>query len=79
MTLGTKLGLVSVVGMKAGASSDQVIQGVVSALPSATWQSVTLVASLRGAHLGDVDGVGAGLLRQPDRVELESCGRSGSW
>jgi len=58
VTLGTKLGLVSVQGMKAGPSSDQVIQGVVSALPSATWQSVTLVSNLRGAHLGDVDGLG---------------------
>ena len=58
VTLGTKLGLVSVQGSKAGQSSDQVIQGVVSALPSATWQSVTLVSSLRGAHLGDIDGVG---------------------
>lgn len=58
VTLGTKLGLVSVEGMKASGSSDQVIQGVVSALPSATWQSVTLVSSLRGAHLGDVAGIG---------------------
>lgn len=58
VTLGTKLGLVSVQGMKAGPSSDQVIQGVVSALPSANWQSVTLVSNLRGAHLGDVDGTG---------------------
>ena len=58
VTLGTKLGLVSVEGMKTGKSSDQVIQGVVSALPSASWQSVTLVSSLRGAHLGDVDGLG---------------------
>ena len=58
ITLGTKLGNVSVQGMKAGPSSDQVIQGVVSALPSATWQSVTLVSTVRGSHLGDVDGVG---------------------
>lgn len=58
VTLGTKLGSVSVQGIKAGPSSDQVIQGVVAALPSASWQSVTLVASVRGAHLGDVDGVG---------------------
>jgi hypothetical protein len=58
LTLGTKLGLVSVQGMKAGPSSDQVIQTLVSALPSASWQSVTLVSSLRGAHLGDVEGIG---------------------
>lgn len=58
ITLGTKFGQVSVEGMKASESSDQVIQGVVAALPSANWQSVTLVSSLRGAHLGDVDGLG---------------------
>ena len=58
VTFGTKLGQVSVEGMNASASSDQVIQGLVSALPSATWQSVTLVSSLQGAHIGDVDGVG---------------------
>jgi hypothetical protein len=58
VTLGTRLGSVSVVGSKAGQSPDQVIQAVVAALPSATWQSVALVGSVRGAHLGDVDGVG---------------------
>ena len=58
VVLGTRLGSVSVTGMKAGPALDQVIQSTVSALPSATWQSVTLVSNLRGAHLGDVDAVG---------------------
>lgn len=58
VVLGTRLGSVSVVGMKAGATPDQVISTTVAALPSATWQSVKLVGGLRGAHLGDVDAVG---------------------
>jgi len=58
ITLGTKLGSVQVTGMKGG-QPDQVLQSTVSALPSAKWQSVTLVNNLKGAHIGDQDGVGA--------------------
>jgi hypothetical protein len=56
--LGTHLGTVAVVGSK-GASPAQALQATVSGLPSASFQAVTLVANLKGAHLGDQDGVGA--------------------
>ncbi len=58
ISLGTKIGFVSVQGQKAGPSLDQVVQATVTALPNATWQSVKLVSDLKGAHLGDQDGVG---------------------
>jgi zinc ribbon protein len=56
--LGTHLGTVTVAGLKGG-QPDQVLQSTVSALPSATFQGVTLVTNLKGAHIGDQDGVGA--------------------
>jgi hypothetical protein len=58
ITLGTKLGSVQVTGMSGG-KPDPALQSTVSALPSAKWQNVTLVNNLRGAHIGDQDGVGA--------------------
>lgn len=58
ITLGTKLGQVSVVGSRSGQSPDQAIQGAVGALPSANWQSVKNVGGIPGAHLGSIDGVG---------------------
>lgn len=58
VTLATKLGYVQVTGMSGG-SPDQVLQETVSTLPTAQWQGVTLVNNLRGAHIGDQDGVGA--------------------
>jgi hypothetical protein len=58
ITLGTKVGLVEVAGMR-GQTPDQAVQSTVSALPSANYQDVTLVATLKGAHMGDQDGVGA--------------------
>lgn len=57
ITLGTKLGQVSVVGGK-GQSTDQAIQGVINALPSANWQSVKNTGGIPGAHLGNVAGTG---------------------
>jgi hypothetical protein len=57
--LGTRIGALSVVGMKAGQPLDQVIRAVVAALPSATWQSVTRISDLKGAEIGDQGGVGA--------------------
>lgn len=57
VTLGTKIGLVQVVG-SSGGNPNQVLQSTVSALPTAQWQSVTLVSSLKGPHIGDQDGVG---------------------
>jgi hypothetical protein len=59
ITLGTRYGLVTVTGLKAGVPPDQVIQGAVAALPSATWQDVTQVSDLKGAHIGDQNGLGA--------------------
>ena len=56
--LGTHLGTVTVAGSSA-AEADQALQSTVSALPSSSFQAVTLVANLKGAHLGDQDGVGA--------------------
>lgn len=58
ITLGTKIGSVQVTATK-GSQPEQALQAAVSALPSGTWQDVTLVSSVRGAHLGDQDGVGA--------------------
>ncbi len=57
--LGTTLGVVTVAGIPTTGSLDQVIAGVVQGLPSATYQSVTLVHELKGAHLGDQAGQGA--------------------
>jgi hypothetical protein len=56
--LGTRLGSVQVVGMKGG-QDEQVLQSTVSALPTSKWQSVTLVSNLKGAKIGEQDGVGA--------------------
>jgi zinc-ribbon domain len=58
ITLGTHLGSVQVTG-STGQSPDQALQATVRSLPSSQWQDVTQVRQLRGAHLGDVDGVGA--------------------
>jgi len=59
LSLGTKLGRLDVVGSRSGQSLSQQIDGVVSALPSSTWQSVTRVSDLKGAHIGAQDGLGA--------------------
>ena len=58
ITLGTKLGSVQVAGQKGG-QPDQVLQAAVAALPSAKWQSVTQVSTVKGAQIGAQDGVGA--------------------
>lgn len=57
VVLGTKLGLVSVVG-SSGSNTDQVLQSTVAALPSSQFQDVTAVSPLKGAHIGNQDGVG---------------------
>ncbi len=59
ITLGTKIGLVQVAGMRASAPLDVVVQSTVSALPTAQWQDVAQVSILKGAHIGDQDGIGA--------------------
>jgi zinc ribbon protein len=58
VTLGTRLGLVQVTG-SAAPSAEQAMQAALNALPSSTWQDVTLLNGLKGAHLGEVQGVGA--------------------
>jgi hypothetical protein len=58
VSLGTRIGRLDVVGSKAGPSLSDLISATVSALPSATWQSVSRVSELKGAHVGDQDGLG---------------------
>ena len=58
ITLGTKLGSVQIAGMSGG-TPEQVLQSTVSALPTSKFQDVTLVSNLKGAHIGDQDGIGA--------------------
>ncbi|TMC87565.1 MAG: zinc ribbon domain-containing protein [Chloroflexi bacterium] len=57
--LGTDIGLVRVAGTSSSQPLDQVIQGLVSGLPTATYQNVTRVDDLKGAHIGDQNGLGA--------------------
>jgi hypothetical protein len=59
ISLGTRIGRVDVVGSSSGRSLVDLINGTVSALPSSTWHSVTRVSDLKGAHVGDQDGLGA--------------------
>ncbi|HEY4912707.1 MAG TPA: zinc ribbon domain-containing protein [Candidatus Dormibacteraeota bacterium] len=59
ISLGTQVGAVSVVGTKAGQPLSQVMQATVAALPTAQWQDVSQISDLKGAHLGDQDGIGA--------------------
>jgi hypothetical protein len=59
ISLGTKIGLLQVVGMNGGQPLSQVLQSTVSALPTAQWQDVAQVSDLKGAHIGDQDGIGA--------------------
>lgn len=58
ITLATRLGSVQVAGVKGG-TADRALKDTVSALPSTKFQDVTQTAVLKGAHLGDQDGVGA--------------------
>lgn len=59
IVLVTHIGSVSVAGSRGSQPLDQVILGVVGALPSAKWQSVTRVSDLKGAHLAEQTGLGA--------------------
>jgi hypothetical protein len=58
VSLGTRIGRLDVTGSAAGPSLNQLISATVAALPSANWQSVTRVSDLKGAHIGDQDGLG---------------------
>jgi hypothetical protein len=58
ISLGTKIGTLDVIGTKASTDLPHLIQATVTALPSATWQNVTQYGDLKGAHIGDQDGLG---------------------
>lgn len=58
VTLGTHVGSVQITGQKGGQPA-QVLPATIAALPSAKWQDVKLVSDLKGAHIGNQDGVGA--------------------
>jgi hypothetical protein len=59
ISLGTKIGLVEVVGSRVSQQLSDVLQSTVSALPTAQWQNVVPVSDLKGAHIGDQDAIGA--------------------
>jgi zinc-ribbon domain len=59
VSLGTRYGLLNVVGSKSAPSLGQLIDGTVTALPSSKWQDVIRVSELKGAHIGDQDALGA--------------------
>lgn len=59
IALATKLGLLEVAGMKSGQALQDVVTATVSALPTSTWQDVIHVTDLKGAHIGDQDGIGS--------------------
>ena len=60
VTLATKLGLLQVSGTHPGLPPDRVLASAVSALQSnSAYQSVIQVTQLKGAHIGDQDGLGA--------------------
>ncbi len=56
--ISTQAGGVAIMGQKAGQPLDQVIDAFVGNLPSATYQDVTVVGDIKGAHLGDQNGAG---------------------
>jgi hypothetical protein len=58
VSLGTRIGRLDVTGSAVGPSLSELINATVAALPSSTWQSVTRVSDLKGAHIGDQDGLG---------------------
>jgi hypothetical protein len=59
ISLGTRIGLVEIVGSRSGRQLSDVLQTTVSNLPTAQWQDVVPVSDLKGAHIGDQDGLGA--------------------
>jgi hypothetical protein len=59
VSLGTRIGFVNIVGSSSGESLNQLIERTVSGLASGSWQAVTKVSDLKGAHIGDQDGLGA--------------------
>jgi hypothetical protein len=59
ISFGTRIGTINIAGSSSGDSLSQLIQHTVSALPSSSWQGVSKVSDLKGAHIGDQNGQGA--------------------
>lgn len=59
ISLGTRIGLVEIVGSRSSQQLSDVLQTTVANLPTAQWQDVVPVSDLKGAHIGDQDGLGA--------------------
>jgi hypothetical protein len=59
ISLGTRIGLVEIVGSRSSQQLSDMLQTTVSNLPTAQWQDVAPVSDLKGAHIGDQDGLGA--------------------
>lgn len=59
ISLGTRIGLVEISGSRVSRQLSDVLQSTVSALPTAQWQDVVPVSDVKGAHIGDQDGLGA--------------------
>lgn len=57
LVLGTRTGQVTVKGAK-GENADEAMRQAVFGLPSSQWQDVGTVTTLKGAHIGEVQGVG---------------------
>jgi zinc ribbon protein len=56
--LGTRTGQVIVKGVK-GQTADEAVRQTIFGLPTSQWQDITTVNGLKGAHIGEVQGVGA--------------------
>ncbi len=59
VSLGTRYGRLDVAGSRSDQSLRQLVDATVSALPTSRYQSVTRLSDLKGAHIGDQDGLGA--------------------
>jgi len=59
ISLGTRIGLVEIVGSRSSQQLSDVLQTTVANLPTAQWQNVVPVSDLKGAHIGEQDGLGA--------------------
>jgi hypothetical protein len=59
LSLGTRIGLVEIIGSRSSQQLSDVLQTTVSKLPTGQWQDVVQVSDLKGAHIGDQDGIGA--------------------
>ena len=58
ISLGTRLGHIDINGRPARDSLESAINSTVDGLPSSTWANVQRLADIKGAHVGDQNGVG---------------------